>query len=152
MSSDATTKAMENGKCPFCDLIAASDKGETFVAAFESGQLYLHPNQAYPGRCIFVCKEHAGDLTGLDPDLFTEYNAEMLHVSKVLKGLFHPDLMNICSLGNHVEHVHYHIIPRYKDDGNWGDPPWPSQKTVTLSEDERAERIGAIREGLANRD
>ena len=30
--------------------------------------------------------------------------------------IYSPDKINICSLGNQVPHIHWHLIPRYKKD------------------------------------
>ena len=35
-----------------------------------------------------------------------------------------PDHMNVESLGNVMPHLHWHVIPRYKRDGRWGQPIW----------------------------
>jgi diadenosine tetraphosphate (Ap4A) HIT family hydrolase len=32
--------------------------------------------------------------------------------------------MNTCSLGNVVDHIHWHFFPRYKDDPDFKNPPW----------------------------
>jgi diadenosine tetraphosphate (Ap4A) HIT family hydrolase len=59
-------------------------------------------------------------------------NKELLFLCKIIKRTFQPDLINYASLGNVIKHFHYHIIPRYKDDPNWGGPPWPSiEKKLT---------------------
>jgi diadenosine tetraphosphate (Ap4A) HIT family hydrolase len=44
----------------------------------------------------------------------------------------HPDKVNIATLGNMVPHIHWHVIPRYKDDAFFPGSAW-SQKTQQTS-------------------
>ena len=32
--------------------------------------------------------------------------------------------MNVEQMGNALPHLHWHIVPRYKDDPRWGKPIW----------------------------
>ncbi len=68
-------------------------------------------------------------------DITVEERSELFEIMKKLRnalsGLFKPDLFNYASLGNMVEHLHIHVIPRYKEkrtfegieftDNRWGD-------------------------------
>jgi len=62
----------------------------------------------------------------------------MRKIRNALKKLFQPDLFNYASLGNEVQHLHFHLIPRYKTkrifegvefvDKNWGRNCWPHEE------------------------
>jgi len=39
----------------------------------------------------------------------------------------HPDKINLASLGNQVPHLHWHVIPRFKDDPHWPFAIWGRQ-------------------------
>ena len=41
-----------------------------------------------------------------------------------VRELFHPDKVNLASLGNQVPHLHWHVIARHSDDRNFPDPIW----------------------------
>jgi len=70
-----------------------------------------------------------------DNELFADLNREMLQICRILERIFHPDLINFASLGNSIKHFHYHIIPRYQHDSNWGRPPWPAVEKKSTEED-----------------
>jgi len=55
-------------------------------------------------------------------------------------------------LGNTVPHLHWGLIPRYKNDGRWGNPVWTTErsemKTVLLDEAEYAAAAQRLLEAL----
>ena len=60
---------------------------------------------------------------------------------------FRPDRINYSNFGNLEPHVHWQLIPRYRDDGFWGGPPpMPETKLPPLPDYEYrkiAEKIRA---------
>jgi diadenosine tetraphosphate (Ap4A) HIT family hydrolase len=49
-------------------------------------------------------------------------------VEEAVRHVMQPDKVNIAALGNMVPHIHWHVIPRYKDDAFFPGSAW-SQKT-----------------------
>jgi len=49
-------------------------------------------------------------------------------VEEAVRHVMHPDKINIAALGNMVPHIHWRVIPRYKDDAYFPASAW-SQKT-----------------------
>lgn len=45
-------------------------------------------------------------------------------VEEVVRVLFKPDKINLASLGNLVPHLHWHIIPRWRNDRHFPEPVW----------------------------
>ena len=45
-------------------------------------------------------------------------------VEQAVRQLFSPDKINLASFGNMVPHVHWHIIPRWRDDRHFPEPIW----------------------------
>lgn len=134
---DASQKVVAKSKrnCIFCDILKESEKDETFITRLEFGSLFLHRNQNYLGRCLYVSNVHIDNFPHIDYELFINLNREMLLVCKEIEKIFQPDLVNFASLGNVIRHFHFHIIPRYRHDPNWGSPPWPSGEKKLTKED-----------------
>jgi diadenosine tetraphosphate (Ap4A) HIT family hydrolase len=64
-----------------------------------------------------------------------------------------PDKVNLASLGNVVPHLHWHVIPRYRDDAHFPAPVW-GQKQRSAAETSLAERralLHALREEVKRR-
>ncbi|MCX6814865.1 MAG: HIT family protein [Candidatus Aenigmarchaeota archaeon] len=57
---------------------------------------------------------HTIDLFDISNEEREEFFAVVKNLRDVLKKLFNPDLFNYASLGNTVNHLHLHVIPRYK--------------------------------------
>lgn len=66
-------------------------------------------------------------------------------IGRHIKSAFKADRMNYASLGNVVGQLHWHLIPRYEGDANWGGPPWPVANPREPSDLERQETIDLIR-------
>jgi diadenosine tetraphosphate (Ap4A) HIT family hydrolase len=45
-------------------------------------------------------------------------------VERGLRIFLAPDKINLASLGNAVPHLHWHVIPRYRDDSHFPEAIW----------------------------
>jgi diadenosine tetraphosphate (Ap4A) HIT family hydrolase len=45
-------------------------------------------------------------------------------VEEAIRHVMHPDKVNIAALGNMVPHIHWHVIPRFKDDAFYPGSAW----------------------------
>jgi len=45
-------------------------------------------------------------------------------VEKEMLSFYKPTKINIASFGNHVPHVHWHIMARFKEDSYFPEPMW----------------------------
>ena len=140
--------------CPLDAPRSASNEHWDFVSALSVSSLYLTANQTYRGHCqlIFDARHVArpdqlsvGEWTSLSADLFAAQAA----IVRTVK----PDHLNVESLGNVVPHVHWHIIPRFRDDPRWGLPIWLTSLTdmldTRLPDGERTALIHELRQALA---
>jgi diadenosine tetraphosphate (Ap4A) HIT family hydrolase len=97
---------------------------------------FVNFDQSFPGRSILVLKYHYEDFLVLPERLAYDFMKDMKSLARAISGVFDPDLFNYAMLGNAVRHLHWHIIPRYADDVNWGRPPWPVVETRLSSSQE----------------
>ena len=59
------------------------------------------------------------------PELIrNEFFQEMMQVHKLIEKTFKFKKMNMESLGNVVDHVHWHFFPRYADEVHFKNPPF----------------------------
>ena len=140
--------------CPLDAPRPSSNDHWDLVATLSVSSLYLTANQTYRGHCQLIFDSRhvarpdqlsAGEWTALCADLFAAQAAIVRAVQ--------PDHLNVESLGNVVPHVHWHIIPRYRDDPRWGSPIWLTSLAdmidTRLRDGERQALIGRLRQALA---
>lgn len=133
--------------CYLCHLLKRSSDEATFIRKMEQGSLFLNTNQSFKGRVIFTLNRHEEDIALLDDKIYAAFNSELKEVLRALKIVFKPTLLNVGMFGNKVRHLHWHIIPRYEGDSNWGDVPWPN-KPIYLSAEEYRVLALSIRDTL----
>lgn len=75
-------------------------------------------DQYYLGRCVVVLRSrHIVNMVNMNEVEREElFNEVLPDLNTALDSAFSPDLYNYASLGNDCRHLHYHIIPRYKDE------------------------------------
>jgi diadenosine tetraphosphate (Ap4A) HIT family hydrolase len=78
----------------------------------------------YPGYLRVIWNEHVAEMTDLDADDCAHLWRVLLGTERVLRRLMSPDKVNLASLGNMVPHLHWHVIPRYRDDAHFPDAIW----------------------------
>lgn len=113
--------------CPVCAPRPDSNEYHDKVADLSVSTLYLVRNQTYRGYCVMIF--NARHITGLEHLTQSEHDAFSADLRRAAQAIFKtvtPDLMNYATLGNVIPHLHYHIIPRYKNDPRWGAPIWES--------------------------
>ncbi len=49
---------------------------------------------------------------------------------RAVRKLVAPDKINLASLGNLVPHLHWHVIPRWKDDSHFPSPIWATAQRI----------------------
>src|SRR5262245_61117347 len=111
--------------CPLDAPRAESNEHWDFVATLAVSSLYLAKNQTYRGHCQLVFDlRHAARPDQLSPEEWTTWCTDLFVAQQAIVGAVRPDHINIESLGNVVPHLHWHIVPRYRDDPRWGAPVW----------------------------
>jgi diadenosine tetraphosphate (Ap4A) HIT family hydrolase len=71
-----------------------------------------------------LIKGHYRELTDLPVAIATAVFSELLAAHQSAQDFWRPQKMNLCSLGNVVDHLHWHLFPRYQDDPKLKNPPW----------------------------
>lgn len=77
-----------------------------------------------PGFLRVVLARHAREMTDLAPDERARLMAVVFAVEAHVRATLAPDKVNLASLGNVTPHVHWHVIPRWRDDRHFPGPVW----------------------------
>ncbi|MDR2239008.1 MAG: HIT family protein [Zoogloeaceae bacterium] len=78
----------------------------------------------YPGFCRVIWKRHVKEMTDLDAAKRRHMMTVVLAAEAALRATVRPDKINLASFGNLVPHLHWHIIPRWRNDRHFPNPIW----------------------------
>lgn len=87
--------------------------------------------EAFPGYCRVVWRNHIAEMTDLDAGSRRHLMNVVFAVEMALRTLLSPDKINLASLGNMVPHLHWHVIPRWRDDSHFPAAIWAAATTTT---------------------
>ena len=148
-----TTEPVTPPTCPLC--LPRERAGDYWIeiGTLEVSTLYLDRNQTYRGQCALAFDpRHVEGVEQLTGDEFSALMNDLRSAATAVAAVCEPDLMNYASLGNVIPHVHWHIVPRYRDDPRWGGPIYTTsleEMTDTRVSDRDYEAIvAAIRRHL----
>lgn len=107
--------------------------------------VYLNRDQKHKGRLIVLFKDHKTEYFQLTEEENSGYFKELAIAAKAVYQLYHPDKINYATFGDNVPHVHVHVVPKYKDGLNWGNPFDDTLPKKFLTDEEYAVMIKEIR-------
>jgi diadenosine tetraphosphate (Ap4A) HIT family hydrolase len=79
---------------------------------------------AFPGFCRVIWNAHVAEMSELAPPDAAHLMEVVLAVERAVRTALGPDKINLASLGNVVPHLHWHVIPRWRDDSHFPGPIW----------------------------
>ena len=137
-----------NQNCAYCmegELAAAFG---IKICELEQSKVYLFKEQSHKGRVIVAHKKHVSEMTELTPEERAAYFEEINHVAEALHKAFSPDKVNYGAYGDTGCHLHFHLVPKYKDEFEWGGTFEMNPKQKFLTENEYEELIAQIKKYL----
>ena len=107
----------------------------------------------YLGFCRVILNRHAAEMTDLASDEQQELMRVVFAVEAAVREVVKPDKINLASLGNMVPHVHWHVIPRWREDRCFPNPIWaPTQRpAAAIPAGNDPARTRRLRDELARR-
>lgn len=119
-----------------------------FICSLPASRVYLFKEQSHKGRCIVAYKDHISDIAELDDKDIADYYQDVAKVSRVLHKIFTPDKINYGAYGDTAKHIHTHLVPKYKDEFEWGGVFAMNPGKVYLTDAEYAEMADKIKAAL----
>ena len=132
---------MKDQNCGYCmrgELLA--DFG-IFICNLSVSSLILFREQSHLGRCIVAYKDHVSELVDISEAERTAFFTDIAQAAKALHTAFHPDKVNYGAYGDGGCHLHFHLVPKYKDQFEWGSVFQMNPGKTYLTQEEYAEMI-----------
>ncbi|MBW6494679.1 MAG: HIT family protein [Burkholderiaceae bacterium] len=110
---------MNTPDCPLC-----AGAGGDVVWRGARARVVLAEEPQFPGFTRVIWDEHRAEMTDLPAAERAGVMALVWCVEQTQRELLRPDKINLASLGNVVAHLHWHVIPRWRDDSHFPAPVW----------------------------
>lgn len=102
------------------------------------------------GHTLVVPKKRIVNIFDLDDETANDYMKVIRNVSKAVRDTFNPEGLNVVQnngefAGQSVYHIHFHILPRYKDEHDGFGYKW---EDIEFTKEEREQFAEAIKSKL----
>jgi histidine triad (HIT) family protein len=105
--------------CLFCKIVTGEIPAEK-IWEDDSSLAFLDVNPLAPGHSMVIPKEHGETLLDVSDESAAELMKAVKQTTGMLERALTPDGFTIGinhKIGQAVDHLHVHILPRFKDDG-----------------------------------
>ena len=139
---------MKDEHCGYCMRGELLDAFGIVICDLRVSTLILFREQSHPGRCIVAYKDHVSEIVNISDEDRNAFFADVNQAAKAIHAAFHPDKINYGAYGDTGCHLHFHLVPKYKDQEEWGGVFAMNPGKKFLSDGEYEEMIQKIRENL----
>ena len=106
-------------------------------------------DQFFHGWTVLILKDHRTELFQLTQGERGQLMEEVSWVGESFTQVFPVRKVNSELLGNQVPHIHWHVVPRLRDDPDPLKPVWNvSHEPVRLTDEDLNERLRLLRGAL----
>lgn len=139
---------MKNNNCAYCVEGELLDQFGIKICELPNSLVVLFKEQSHKGRVIVASKGHVSEMVNLTDEERNLFFADVDRVAKALHKAFAPEKINYGAYGDTGKHMHFHLVPKYKDKFEWGATFAMNPDQNYLSDAEYAELIETIKANL----
>jgi len=135
-------------ECLYCQ---NNDKLQELMIKIEDlkvSQLFLFKEQSYTGRCNVVYNNHAVEFYELSDEQRNLFMEDVATVAKAIAKAFNPTKINYGAYSDTLSHLHFHIVPKYKEGYGFGGVFEMNPQKTYLSDTEYESVIEKIKANL----
>jgi len=132
--------------CIFCAIVRG--EAEASIAYEDEATLaFIDLRQFHPGHTLVVPKRHIVDIYELDDPTGAALMSSVARVARAVRAAFLPHGINLWQSNGapwqEVLHLHFHVLPRWREDGLLRMAPSRLPRPPRSELDEQAARIRA---------
>lgn len=103
--------------CGMCaDAHVDENEHSLLVASTATTHVRFARNQAHPGYCLVILREHVTDLGDLAPDQFTRFWTDVQRAGNMIASVYEPQKIDYLVMGHRMPHLHCHVFPQHSTD------------------------------------
>jgi diadenosine tetraphosphate (Ap4A) HIT family hydrolase len=134
--------------CLYCQNKAKLDELMIKIANLEVSTLYLFKEQSHRGRCVVAYKDHIGQQFEIPEADWIKFMLDTRRVAIAIDKAFHPTKVNFGAYSDTLKHSHWHIVPKYEGEFEFGGTFEMNPQKTYLSSEEYASIIDKIKQEL----
>ena len=135
---------MKSNNCFYCTKNEKLTNLMIEICSIDCADIYLFKDQKHPGRCIVALNEHYTEIFEIPEEKLNRFMKVVSKVSLVLSKLFKSDKINYAIYGDLVPHFHIHLVPKKKNELQWGKPFTDDIEKHFLTENEYKNFVNLI--------
>ena len=139
---------MKDSNCGYCMRGELLDKFGIFICELDVSTLILFKEQSHPGRCIVAYKDHVSEIVNISDAELDAFFADVNRAAKAIHAAFKPNKVNYGAYGDTGCHLHFHLVPKYADEFEWGGVFAMNPGKTYLTDEQYAEMIEKIKANL----
>ena len=139
---------MKDCNCGYCVGGEPLAKFGIKICDLKVSQLILFKEQSHPGRVIVAYKDHVSELVNISAEERALFIEDVATAANAVHKVFHPDKVNYGAYGDGGCHLHFHLVPKYKDEFEWGTPFAMNPAKTYLTDAEYEDMIAKIKAAL----
>ncbi len=141
---------MKSKDCFYCTKTGKIDKLMIKICSIDCADIYFFKDQKHLGRCVVTLDEHYTEMFQIPEEKLNRFMKIVSKVSSIISELFKADKINYAVYGDLVPHFHVHLVPKKKDELQWGKPFTDDINKKFLSDIDYEKYITLIYERLKN--
>ncbi len=138
----------KNPDCLYCSRNQLQHDLMIEICNLGASTLFLFKEQTYRGRCVVAYKDHVNELFELSPEDQQAFMADVSHVAKTMSSVFGAKKINYGAYSDKLQHLHFHIVPKYEDGPDFGGIFQMNPQKVYLCDAEYQTLIDKIKAAL----
>lgn len=113
---------IDNQNCVFCRIVSGETDSAT-IFQDNSTLAFLDHRQSNEGHVLVIPKRHYEQIYDLDNDIASALAKTVRKAARAVRQVYGPDGLSIwqsngAAANQEVPHVHWHVFPRYINDGH----------------------------------
>jgi diadenosine tetraphosphate (Ap4A) HIT family hydrolase len=138
----------KNPDCLYCTRNQLQHDLMIEVCDLSVSTLFLFKEQTYHGRCLVAYKDHVNELFELSDADRNAFMGDVARVAKAMSTTFNAVKINLGAYSDKLQHLHFHMAPKYVDGPDYGGTFQMNPQKVYLSDKEYDEVIAKIKAAL----
>lgn len=104
--------------CVFCDLMSKKNLKNLILENRHAKAVVS--DYFREGHCTVILKKHKKSISEINTNEYNSIFELIVKVSKALEKKYNCEKTYLLSVGDQVEHLHFHLIPKHKDKCSMG--------------------------------